>query len=219
MAKDEKAKGTATTEKPAEIAKPSMAQLQTSMTDAVGKKDWKAVSAIAKQIAGLEAEKEKLEDEKKKAEREAKLAGLATATKNVAIAFNATVNGKAVQDAIKALGDVCEGVWFALDFGQPQEVGINPTVRLVKITKGAKGGAAKTGNGSGSYISRPEKTADLLAQVGDNVMFKADTAVTIDKKEVTIKAGTTFKEAHDFSDNGGWRNRVRMALLKEAGLV
>ncbi len=78
---------------------------------------------------------------------------------------------------------------------------------------------AKKGSGGGGYISRPEKTHDLLNQVGNNVMFEVDTEVTIDKVRQTMKAGMTFKEAWDYSNNGGWRNRVRMAILKEAGLV
>ena len=103
-----------------------------------------------------------------------------------------------------------------VDFGAIREKGINPSCRLVKGKRSESGGG---GSGKSSYISNPAKSADLLAQVGNNVMFAEDTACTIDKVEHIMPAGTTFKEAYDFSTNGGWRNRVRMALLKEAGII
>ena len=50
-------------------------------------------------------------------------------------------------------------------------------------------------------------------------MFKVDAVVRIDKKDYTMAAGTTYTQAQAFSTNGGWRNRVRMTLAKELGLV
>ena len=65
--------------------------------------------------------------------------------------------------------------------------------------------------------STPSK--ELLDKVGENVMFAEDTTRTIQKEEHIMPAGMTFKQAYDYSTNGGWRNSVRMALLKEAGLI
>ena len=125
---------------------------------------------------------------------------------------------KKVIDEMKASGELngAEGVWVAYDFGEIEEPGINPSCRLIKSSRGkAAGGATSTS----SYVSNPTPSKELLAQVGTNVYFANDEEVTIDKVKHTMAAGTTYQEAHDFSTNGGWRNRVRMALLKEAKLV
>lgn len=113
--------------------------------------------------------------------------------------------------------DGAEGIWYAQDFGAMEEVGINPACRLVKTGRKASGEGG--GSSQSSYVANPAKSADLLAQVGSEVMFAEDTPVTIDKVERVMAAGTTYKEAYDFSTNGGWRNRVRMALLKKAGII
>ena len=90
----------------------------------------------------------------------------------------------------------------------------------MRLTKGAKKSAgAGEGGGNRSYVANPTRSVDLLAKVGGNIYIKAATTATIDKSEVSLPAGMTFKQAYDFSTNGGWRNRVRMALLKEAGLI
>ena len=211
--KEELAKELASQTKPI-VTSPVATPVRTSeiimaeLEKALKAKDYKTVSKLSAEIAKADAEKEK-------AEREKALAGLATITTKVTAAIQKAIDGfKAEFEKT----DVIQGVWFSLDFAEKPEVGINPKCRLVKVEKGSKGGAV-TKSGSGSYISRPEKTADLLAQVGEKVMFKEATEVTIDKASKTMSAGTTYKEAHEASDNGGWRNRVRMALLKEAGLV
>jgi hypothetical protein len=107
--------------------------------------------------------------------------------------------------------DGADGIWYANDFGEALT-----TCRLTKATaKKASGG----GSGKSSYVSNPAKSADLLAQVGDQIMFEVNTEVSIDKVSQTMAAGTTLRQAYDYSTNGGWRNRVRMALLKAAGLT
>lgn len=164
-------------------------------------RDGKLISKLAAELAKIDAAHEA-------AEREAKVKALVAIETEVKKAIMA-----AIEPFIKSKKlDVAEGVWFAYDFGDKSE-----SIRLLKGS--AKKSKTGEGGGGGSYVSRPEKTADLLNQVGAHVMFKEDTVVTIDKQEVTMKAGTTLKQAFDYSNNGGWRNRVRMALLKEAGLI
>lgn len=169
--------------------------------EAYKKGDMKAVSKLASEIAKIDALAEATE-------KAAKVKALEEIGAKVKAAIM-----KAVQKFIDAGDlDVADGVWFSYDFTEKLE-----TIRLMK-------GAAKkekgTGSGSSGYVSIPDvKTADLLAEVGDHIMFKADTVRKIDKVEHTMPAGMTFKEAFEFSNNGGWRNSVRMALLKEAGKI
>ena len=115
--------------------------------------------------------------------------------------------------------DGAEGVWYAQDFGEIKAKGINPSCRLVKVSRKAGGEGAGAGSGKSSYKSGLPASEELLKQVGDEVYFEGDTKVTIDKVEQTMPAGMTYREAYDFSQNGGWRNRVRMALGKKAGLI
>jgi len=125
---------------------------------------------------------------------------------------------KTVQDMVdKKELDGAEGVWFVWDFGQIEELGVNPACRLTKT--GRKTAVDGGGSGTSSYTAHPAKSSELLDEIGGEVYFEDDTTVTIDKQEVTMAAGTTFKQAYDFSTNGGWRNRVRMAMLKKAGKI
>ncbi|OGN87525.1 MAG: hypothetical protein A2158_07130 [Chloroflexi bacterium RBG_13_46_14] len=65
------------------------------------------------------------------------------------------------------------------------------------------------------YIAGPLISEDMLREVGHHIMFEEETRVTIDNTEELIPAGTTFRQAYDHSTNGIWRNKVRMALMKE----
>ena len=183
----------------------SMEALLDAIGQAYAKKDMKLMGQLSKLYTKKEGEAEK-------SKKEALLAELIAVTqevsKTVTRVIDEMVEAKVLEGA--------EGIWFAYDFGAIREKGINPSCRLVKGKRTSEGGG---GSGKSSYIANPAKSADLLAQVGENVMFAEDTSVTIDKVEQIMSAGTTFKEAYDFSTNGGWRNRVRMALLKEAGII
>lgn len=175
--------------------------VQQELATAATKKDWKLLSKLA-------AELHKLEVAQEEAEKAVKLDALTKIGEKIKLAI-----GKVIQPFVdrKEL-DAADGVWYSWDFGAEALNAHN--IRLVKDA-----GKPTKASGTGSYISRPEKTADLLAQVGSHIMFKEATKVTIDKAEKTMAAGTTFLAAYKASDNGGWRNRVRMALLKEAGLI
>ena len=169
--------------------------------EAYKKGDMKLVSKLASEIAKIDAQAEQ-------AEREAKVKALADMGGKVKTAIM-----KAIQKFIDNGDlDVADGIWFSYDFADKSE--------SIRLLKGAPKKEKGTGSGSSGYVSVPDvKTADLLAEVGDHVMFKEDTVRKIDKVEHTMKAGTTFKQAFEFSNNGGWRNSVRMALLKEADKI
>ena len=180
------------------------------LLEAIGKaysdKDMKLMGQLSKLYTKKEAEESK-------AQKEALLSELVEITKTVRVAIKQTI--QKLIDSGK-IPEGAEGVWYAQDFGEVEEVGINPACKLVKSGRKASSGG---GSSNSSYVANPTKSADLIAEVGSHIMFKDDTDVTIDKQAVSMPAGTTFKEAYDYSTNGGWRNRVRMALLKEAGKI
>lgn len=155
----------------------------------------------------------KKEGEEAKSQKEKLLSELVEITKTIRVAIKQTID-KLIQAG--KIPEGAEGVWYAQDFSEIEEVGINPACKLVKSGRKASPGGS---TGASSYVANPAKSADLIAEVGGHVMFKDDTDVTIDKQAHSMPAGTTFKEAYDYSTNGGWRNRVRMALLKEAGKI
>lgn len=180
-------------------------QLLEAIGQAYADKDMKLMGQLSKLYTKAEASEAK-------AAKEELLAELVEITQVVRKAIE-TVIVKLVEAG--KIPEGAEGVWYAQDFGAIEEKGINPACKLVKSGRKASDGST----GKSSYVANPTKSADLLAQVGENVMFADDTEVTIDKQAQVMSAGTTFKEAYDFSTNGGWRNRVRMALLKEAGII
>lgn len=129
---------------------------------------------------------------------------------------------KAIIQQVKAITGSelvgADGVWFAVDFGSIQEVGINPSCRLLRSKPKA---ATKSGNASdrADSVTYDVKTESMLAEVGSEVMFTETTQVTIDHIEQTMPAGTSYQQAYDKSTNGNWRHKVRMALLKKTNRV
>jgi len=154
----------------------------------------------------------KAEQAVEKAKRDALQAELA----NTTIAVSKRLNAVVTEMVDEGLLDGADGVWFARDFGETEEKGLS-----CRITKTARKTAVgeSTSSGKSSYVANPAKSADLLAQVGSHIIFAEDTERTIDKQPHTMPAGMTFKEAYEYSTNGGWRNSIRMALLKEAGII
>lgn len=214
-----------TPEKPVveiDYSKLSMENVLEAIGEAYAKRNMKLMGALSKLYTKKETEAEK-------AKKEALQQELVTITRAVRLLFTALVEAMSNEEADKAplieaiealTGNElagAEGIWFAFDFGEVRADGTNPSCRLVK--SGRKAGEKGESTGKSSYVANPAKSADLLTQVGENVMFDKDTEVTIDKQGQVMPAGMTFKEAYDFSTNGGWRNRVRMALLKEAGII
>lgn len=184
----------------------SLDEIQQAIGQAWQAKDMKLMGQLSKLYTKKESEAEK-------AKKEALLQELIQTTQDVSKRITALVD-EMVEEGIL---DGAEGVWFARDFGEIAEKGINPSCRLVKA--GRKAGGGGESSGKSSYKAGLPPSEDMLKQVGDEVYFEEDTTVTIDKVEQTMPAGTTYREAYDFSTNGGWRNRVRMALGKKAGLI
>jgi len=174
-------------------------ELEALMKESATAGDWKAVRQYAKELETLEKAGEQ-------ARKEAQLKALADITLKVKGKIDKLVNTMVEAKEL----DLADGVWYSYDFGT--------TDTACRLMKGSVKKSAG-GNGGGSYIANPAKSSDLLAKVGSDIMFTDDTTVTIDKVSYTMTAGTTYQQAYDFSNNGGWRNRVRMALLKAAGLV
>ena len=90
-----------------------------------------------------------------------------------------------------------------------------PLCQAALATGAAPGGAAETVTAGADTAARQCGGV----KVADMTYITADTKATIDKKEVTLPAGMTYQAAYDYSTNGGWRNRVRMAIAKAAKLV
>ena len=174
-------------------------QIKAQMTEAVASGDWGTVKKLAAELDKLA----KAEAARAKAELQSKLEQLSTKVKEII--------GKALTKLIDSGElDGADGIWYARDFNAGDLV----EVRLLKKKASTgEGGSA----GKSSYIVDPRKSADMLNVIGEQVMFAEDTVVTIDKQEHTMPAGTTLKQAYDYSTNGGWRNRVRMAILKAMG--
>ena len=162
-------------------------------------KDMKLMGTLSKLYTKKEGEAEKA---KKDALREA----LEGVTRDILAEFTALAG---VLEADGKL-DGAEGIYFALDLGAIRDAS-NPSLRLLKSKRAPS--EPGSGSGSSSYIANPAKSADLLAQVGDHVMFAEETLVTIDKVEQTIAAGTTLKEAYDKSTTMGLSSFANVCLL------
>ncbi len=170
-------------------------QIQAAMKQAMEANDWNQVKRLAADLDKMA----KAEQAKAKAELQSKLAGITDKAKK---AFDA------LAQKLMDTGDYdgADGFWYVKDFGDASTG--------MRLTKTAKRVSTGDSAGKSSYVAGFPPNKEMLDLVGDMVMFEADTTVTIDKAEHTISAGTTFKEAHDYSNNGGWRNRVRMSLGK-----
>ena len=194
-----------TEEKTIDYATLSKDELFEALGQAYKAKDMKLMGKLSSLVAKAEAGEAK-------AAKEALQSALVEVTQETSREINKTIDKMIEAGKL----DGAEGVWFAREFGVIEEVGINPSCRLIKSGRKASSGDSSA---KSSYVAHPAKSAELLAQVGEHVMFAEDTERTIDKQAVTMPAGMTYNEAYAYSTNGGWRNSVRMALLKEAGVI
>lgn len=186
---------------------PTHDELEARMQACANAKDWKGVRETAK----LLDDHEKGEVTRKRDEAKAVIN---ETTGKIRTAIDRIVD-KAIEQGHM---EVCDGVWYSRDFGETES-----TCRLVRSVKTTR--QPGTGGGSGSYVAVGIPTKELLARevdgkmVADLVMFENDTEVVIDKVKQTVPAGMTYNAAYQFSSNGGWRNRVVMAIRKKAGVI
>ena len=149
------------------------------------------------------------------AEEKAKKDTLQTQLKETTIAVMSRLNAVVNEMLGEGVLDGAEGVWFVRDFGaipgSLAEVGCRLMKSAPRKAAGEGGGAS---SGKSSYVSGLPSSETMLGEVGDEVYLAEETSVTIDKVEQVLAAGTTYREAYNHSTNGGWRNRVRMALGK-----
>ena len=197
----------------AENAKPDFASMTKEQLAA-----YIGTLAAAGDIDGIQnatSEWRKASKAREEADRVAKETLLKDVTEKVKIAIDQTIEritSKLPEDVLKAM----DGVWYSKDFGAE-----SATCRVVKVSAPAKGTGTKRGEGAGtgSYVSVDVKSSELLEKVGDRIYFAEASEATIGGEKVSFAAGTTLKQAWEQSTNGGWRNRIRMALLKEAGML
>ena len=155
----------------------------------------------------------RLQHEEEKTARDAVLKVLAKLELEVKDRFD-TLSAELVDSKIL---DGVDGIWYAWDFGDKLT-----SIRLMK-----KAGTANvsTGAAKSSYIPVNISTKELLAReidgvkIADTVYITEETKATIDKVEYVLHAGMTYERAYAFSSNGGWRNRVVMAIRRKAGVV
>lgn len=188
------------------VADPSLTadQLMEMIGEAYNAKDHKLMRTLLKQHGEvLKAEE--------KSKKEALLAELVETTKFARLEL--TAKAKELVDSGRL--DGAEGIWFVWEFGEKEEVGINPACRLVKTGKKASGESG----GQSSYKAGLPPSEDMLKEIGDTVYLAEDTNVTINKDDQTLPAGMTYREAYEHSTNGGWRNRMRMALGRATGRI
>jgi len=178
--------------------------LYEAMSAASAAHDKETIKKLAREIVDAE-------NALAKAKREALQAAIAGLTEKV----KGTID-KAVARMIEAGElDGADGVWYSKDFGDESS-----GCRLLKSAPKVAG--EKSGNG-GSYVSHPAKSDELRKSEGAKPFTSPDgtpvTKATIGKVEHTFPDGLTLEEAWKYSNDGGWRNRVRQALLKSAGLI
>jgi hypothetical protein len=187
---------------PIDYSKYSVDELLKATGEAWEAKDMKLMG----KLSGLHTKAVAAEE---KAKKEALQKELAATTTDVMNRLNAVVD----EMAEEGLLDGAEGVWFARDFGEIEGSEKGVGCRLMKSAPRKAAGEGGSG-GKSSYVSGLPSSETMLGEVGDEVYLVEATKVTIDKVEEVLPAGTTYREAYKYSTNGGWRNRVRMALGK-----
>ncbi len=163
------------------------AQLELAIGKAMADKDLKLVISLARDL-------DKLTKANASAKQEEKLAALIDITTKVRKAVEKLIDGLVAGKEL----DLADGLWITWDFEAVREVGINPSVRLVKTTKTRK----SSGTGGGQRFSIGWK--DLLEKHGGSP-YK--------------DSGLTCQQKWDESSEKNSRYQVRMAMLKLDGQV
>jgi len=208
-----------------DYTKMSMDELLEAIGAAYAAKNMKLMGTLSKLYTKAEAVAEK-------AKKDALLTELVNVTGKTLAIFTCLANvltGEAEQVDLDTMVedflmsdttlDGAEGIWFAFDFGEQRNKGINPACKLIKGGQRKAAADGSTSTAKSSYVAGLPSSADMLKEVGDVVYLDKDTNVTIDKVDVVLAAGTTYSQAYNYSTNGGWRNRVRMALGKATSRI
>ena len=168
------------------IANLSEADLETAINKAMADKDLKQVMNLARAL-------DKLIKANANTKQEEKLAALIDITTIVRKAIE-----KLIDDKVKAGElDLADGLWVTWDFEAAREVGINPSVRLIKTAK-----TRKSGGGGGKRFDATWK--ELLEKYGGSP-YK--------------DSGLTCQQAWDADTGKNSRFQVRVAMLKLDGQV
>ena len=132
----------------------------------------------------------KLVTSEEKAEKDAKLEKLVGVTADIKGRIDKVV-GKLVADLPEDILEVMDGVWYSQDF--------ESTETACKVSKGAVRKSGGGGGGKNFAVS----TTELLKQHGSELMGET---------------GKTYQEAYDEDTGGNSRYKVRVNLLKLAGI-
>ena len=143
-----------------------------------------------KAVSKISSEIAKLAKSQEDAERKAKEEALKSVTAKVKAAIDKVVQ-KLKDDKVL---DEADGVWYSDDFGEKMT-----TCRLTKAAPRAKGTG---GGGGGKKFS--VSTKELLEQYGSTIIDE--------------ESGQTCQQLWDSSTDGNTRYRVRVKLLKVAGI-
>ena len=161
------------------------AQLELAIGKAMADKDLKLVISLARDL-------DKLTKANASAKQDEKLKALMSITTTVRKAVE-----KLIDDKVKAGElDLADGLWITWDFEAVREVGINPSVRLVKTTKTRK----SSGTGGGQRFSAGYK--ELLEKHGSTQYKDTD---------------QTCQQVWDADTGKNSRYQVRVAMLKLDG--
>ena len=167
------------------------AELEASIEAAMKAKDLKLVISLARDL-------DKLTKANASAKQDEKLAALIDITTKVRKAVEKLIDGFTADKAGAKEFELADGLWIAWDFEAVREVGINPSVRLVKTAKTRK--SSSTGGGQRFSIGWKE----LLEKYGGSP-YK--------------DSGLTCQQKWDESSEKNSRYQVRMAMLKLDGQV
>ncbi len=161
-------------------------ELEGAISKAMADKDLKLVISLARDL-------DKLTKANASAKQEEKLVALVSITTTVRKAVEKLIDGLVADKKL----DLADGLWITWDFEAVREVGINPSVRLIKTAK-----TRKSGGGGGKRFDATWK--ELLEKYGGSP-YK--------------DSGLTCQQAWDADTGKNSRFQVRVAMLKLDGQV
>jgi hypothetical protein len=164
--------------------------LKAQLQEALNSGDFKAVAKVAGELT-------KFQKAREQAELETKQEAIKDITQKVRTQIEKYIDGLIDKGEL----DIADGLWVNWNFSDKREVGINPSVRLMKAQarRQSTGGTARSSKGLPS-------TEELIEQYGDDV---ADT-----------ESGMTYRQLYESNTDNHFRyNKVRMPILKAKSLI